>query len=301
MNFLLIDDDEAVRLMLQDIIEDYSLGTVVSSLASAADLTAELLAAHHIDILIIDMLMPDIDGIQAIAKLHGQFRGKIIMLSQIESKDLVGKAYAEGVDYYITKPLNRNEIVGVIRNVSEHLRLAAFARNLQSSLAGLSPTSPAAVPPSVTAPAAAPRKDGLTAAKSVMRELGLLSALGTSDILDIVSYLQATCPAGSAMPSLKSIFLAIASQRNAADPRREAKAMEQRLRRTVFQGLVNLATMGAVDYTNPLFEEYAPLYFDYADVRHAMTQIENNQKPTISDVHINLKKFISALYDATQK
>ena len=32
-----------------------------------------------------------------------------------------------------------------------------------------------------------------------------------------------------------------------------------------------------------------------------MTQIENNQKPTISDVHINLKKFINALYDATQK
>ena len=51
------------------------------------------------------------------------------MLSQVESKDLVGKAYEDGVDYYITKPLNRNEIVSVLRNVSEHLRLESFAQN----------------------------------------------------------------------------------------------------------------------------------------------------------------------------
>ena len=45
MNIMLIDDDEAIRDMLQDIIEDYELGTVVASLPSAAKLTtAELVA-----------------------------------------------------------------------------------------------------------------------------------------------------------------------------------------------------------------------------------------------------------------
>ena len=49
MNIMLIDDDEAIRDMLQDIIEDYELGTVVASLPSAANITtAELLSLIHI-------------------------------------------------------------------------------------------------------------------------------------------------------------------------------------------------------------------------------------------------------------
>jgi two-component system response regulator YcbB len=52
---MLIDDDEAIRMMLQDIIEDYELGTVSQSLPSAVDLSAAQLSA--IDILIIDLLI----------------------------------------------------------------------------------------------------------------------------------------------------------------------------------------------------------------------------------------------------
>ena len=98
MNIMLIDDDDAVRMMLQDIIEDYELGTIVQSLDSAVSLDNSLLSQNQIDILIIDMLMPGIDGITAISKIRTGFNGKIIMLSQVESKELVGKAYADGVD-----------------------------------------------------------------------------------------------------------------------------------------------------------------------------------------------------------
>ena len=69
MKIMLIDDDEAIRMMLQDIIEDYNLGEVAVSLDSAATLNNGLLALHHIDILIIDMLMPGIDGIEAVTKI----------------------------------------------------------------------------------------------------------------------------------------------------------------------------------------------------------------------------------------
>ena len=70
MNIMLIDDDEAIRDMLQDIIEDYELGTVVASLPSAATLTTTELVARHIDLLIIDMLMPDCDGIDSVRRFH---------------------------------------------------------------------------------------------------------------------------------------------------------------------------------------------------------------------------------------
>ena len=287
MNILLIDDDEAIRMMLQDIIEDYNLGEVVASLPSAAELTNSLLALHHVDILIIDMLMPGIDGIAAVSQIKKDFAGKIIMLSQVESKDLVGKAYEQGVNYYITKPLNRNEIVSVIKNVSEHLRLESFAQNLQSSLASLTPQTMAA-----PAPAPSPAQKGT----ALLQELGIANAPGAQDLLDIISYL--TRHPGM-NPSLKQLFTNVASERPAtSDAPREAKAMEQRLRRTIYQAHVHLATLGAVDYTNPRFEEYAPIYFDYSDIRNTMRLIENDEKPSLSQVHINTKKFIFALYDA---
>lgn len=289
MNIMLIDDDEAIRLMLQDIIEDYNLGEVTQSLSSAATLDNSLLTLHHIDILIIDMLMPGIDGIAAVQKIKKGFAGKIIMLSQVESKELVGKAYAQGIDCYITKPLNRNEIIGVLKNVSEHLRLEVFAASLQKSLASLTPQAVPAPPP------AAP---GAKAA-AILQELGISNSPGAQDLLDILKWLGAHAGRSS---SLKLLFTAVAAMRpGTEDAAREAKAMEQRLRRTIYHAHIHLATLGAVDYTNPRFEEYAPFYFDYSEIRNTMRLIENNEKPSLSQVHINTKKFIFALYDAASR
>jgi len=289
MNIMLIDDDDAVRMMLQDIIEDYNLGDVTDSLNSATKLTNELLAEHQTDILIIDMLMPVIDGIQAVNRIKEHFTGKIIMLSQVESKDLVGKAYENGIDYYITKPLNRNEIVSVLKNVSEHLRLESFAHNLQNSLLSLTPHP---------VPAPMTKKNIRTRTENQLKELGILTAPGAQDLLSIMAYIETN---RGQIPALKGLFTAVAQQNGADDPVREAKAMEQRLRRTIFQGHVNVASMGVLDYTNPKFEDYAPLYFDYNDIRSTMRLLENEEKPTSSQVHINMKKFIHALYDTAQR
>ena len=290
MNIMLIDDDEAIRMMLQDIIEDYNLGEVAVSLDSAATLDNGLLALHHIDILIIDMLMPGIDGIEAVTKIKNGFAGKVIILSQVESKDLVGKAYGEGVDYYITKPLNRNEIVSVLKNVSEHLRLEAFAQNLQHSLANLTPQANATRETTPKPAAKGP---------AILQELGIATAPGAQDLLDILSWLNQH---RGQVPSLKMLFTSVAGMRpDTTDAAREAKAMEQRLRRTIYQAHIHIATLGAVDYTDPRFEQYAPLYFDYADIRNTMRQIEDDQKPSLSQVHINMKKFIFALRDAVTR
>ena len=289
MNIMLIDDDAAVRMMLQDIIEDYNLGDVTDSLGEATELTNELLAERQTDILIIDMLMPGIDGIQAVNRIKENFSGKIIMLSQVESKDLVGKAYEHGIDYYIMKPLNRNEIVSVLKNVSEHLRLESFAQNLQNSLLSLTPQA---------TPSPNPQKTIRSRTESQLKELGILTAPGAQDLLNIMAYIERS---GGQIPALKGLFTAVAEQNGADDPAREAKAIEQRLRRTIFQGHINVASMGVLDYTNPKFEDYAPLYFDYNDIRNTMRLLENEEKPTTSQVHINMKKFIHAIYDTAHR
>jgi len=134
MRFMLVDDDEAIRSMLSEIIEDYDLGKVACEAENGLAVDSQLLTLKEIDILIIDMLMPLRDGIQTVKNIKDSFHGKIIMLSQVEDKELVGNAYSLGVDYYITKPINRNEVVSVIRSVSEHLRLKALIHNIESNL-----------------------------------------------------------------------------------------------------------------------------------------------------------------------
>ena len=141
---------------------------------------------------------------------------------------------------------------------------------------------------------AAPKLTSQQRCDTVLKELGILSSPAAPDLSDIISYIAQN---NGQLPALKNLFSAVAQKRQAPEPEKEAKAMEQRLRRAIFQAHVNIATMGSLDYTNPRFEELAPLYFDYNDIRNTMRLLENDEKPAISQVHINTKKFIHALYD----
>lgn len=306
MRFMLVDDDEAIRSMLSEIIEDYDLGKVACEAENGLAVDSQLLALKEIDILIIDMLMPLRDGIQTVKNIKDSFPGKIIMLSQVEDKELVGNAYSLGVDYYITKPINRNEVVSVIRSVSEHLRLKALIHNIESNLhTALRPAQeapPAAVPNSQVKPTTTVIRHG----EIILGDLGISGEKGSQDLLDILQFLQNyTAEAPNDFPSLKIIFTRLAAAKfntdNAEEIQKEYKALEQRLRRTIFQSMVNLASVGIVDYANPKFEEYAPKYFDFAEVRKIMRTLEEDQRPHMSQVHINSKKFIKVFFMETKK
>lgn len=290
MRFMLVDDDDAIRFMLQDIIEDYDLGEVALSLPDTELVDPALLDRNRIDILIIDMLMPGRDGIQTIKAIHDDFQGKIIMLSQVEKKELIGNAYEAGVHYYITKPINRNEVLSVIRTVSEHIRLKNFVHNIESNLqSALRPEEFRQPPP--PRPISCRKKGEL-----ILTDLGISSESGSPDLLMILDCLSQQTSGTATFPALKSIFTALAERKHSPDIQKEIKAIEQRLRRTIFQALVNLAALGIEDYGNSKFEDYAPRYFDFAEVRAMMRTLKNEEKPMISQAHINSKKFIRTFF-----
>lgn len=295
MRFMIIDDDDAIRSMLQDFIEDYDLGEVADSLDNALTLDNNLLRLHKIDILIIDMLMPERDGVQAVKDIKAGFAGKIIMLSQVEDKELIGNAYQLGVDYYITKPLNRTEVVSVLRSVSEHVRLKKLVHSIESNLQ-------TALRPVEARPAEQPLSTA-ERGEAILNTLGISGETGSRDLMDILSYLDGLTTTPGEIPAitLRELFNALAEKRQCQNPQKEAKAIEQRLRRAIFQAIVNLASIGIVDYANPKFEEYAPRYFDFAEVRNVMSLLESDAKPQISQVHINTKKFIRALFSDAKK
>lgn len=304
MRFFIVDDDEAIRYMLAEIIEDYDLGEVIGEADNGSLIDSNLLTLKKVDILIIDLLMPIRDGIQTVRDLGSDFDGKIIMLSQVENKELIGEAYSLGVEYYIIKPINRLEVIGVIQKVMERMQLQKSIYDIQKTLNILDFNK---------------QKDKkenshknnsiTTSGEFLLTELGMIGESGSKDLLAMLEYLfenEKEKPFDHEFPPLKDIFINIAKKKlgsyaKSEDIKKEVKASEQRVRRTIFQGLIHLASLGLTDYSNAKFEEYTTNFFDFTEIRKKMIELKNNVDPSISNVRINTKKFVKVLYLESKK
>jgi two-component system response regulator YcbB len=304
MRFFIIDDDPAIRSMLEQIIEDEDLGSVVGEAPDGAHVDITLLELKQVDIVLIDLLMPVRDGIETVRKLSGSFEGKIIMISQVESKEMIVKAYACGIEYYITKPINRLEVIAVIRKVSELLRMHQSLRNIQKSLSavGFSGALTEKEPSSN-------EKNIITCGNYMLSDLGLIGEAGCKDLLEMLDYLyryEADHPLEQGFPQLHEIYHQIALKKlgpssSTIDLKKEIKAAEQRVRRTVNQALTHLASLGLIDYSNPKFEQYSTKFFDLSDIRKKMKALENDESSALSLIRQNTKKFIQVLYLESRK
>ena len=70
------------------------------------------------------------------------------------------------------------------------------------------------------------------------------------------------------------------------------KSMEQRIRRTVNTGLVNLAHLGIEDYSNEIFTEYSNTLYNFEQVRKEMDYIRGKSK---KHGNVKIKSFLNAL------
>jgi two-component system response regulator YcbB len=304
MNFFIVDDDEAIRSMLAEIIEDYDLGEVVGEADSGFTIDSQLLNSKKVDVLIIDLLMPIRDGLETVHDLGNDFLGKTIMLSQVEDKEMIGKAYSFGVEYYITKPINRVEVIGVIQRVIEHMQLQKSIYSIQKTISILQfgKSNDEENHNFVD-------KNIVISGQFFLRELGIIGESGSKDLLNMLEYLfkyEKEKSFEQEFPSLKNIFINVATKKlgslcESMDLKKEVKASEQRVRRSIFQALNHLASLGLTDYSNPKFEDYAANFFDFTEVRKKMLELQNGIESSISTTHINTKKFVKVLYIESKK
>jgi len=289
LSFCIVDDDGSARRMLQYIIEDSGLGEVVGVAEGGQD-GVTLILSESPDIVLMDLLMPDQDGIETINSLQAQgCKSKFVMISQIENSDMVGRAYRSGIEFFIRKPINRIEVEAVLRKVNERYAINRYLDEIKSSLVKLEGLQFGAAP--------------LPAAKRTVREIlqpilmnmGMIGESGSRDLIVLMELLSSRGDTGS-LPPLKELYEMAAAtyKENADEIAKETKAIEQRLRRALSAGLLNLASIGLTDYGNPKFEHYAPLYFDFEEVRLKMKEI--GQGKETGKVKVNIKKFLQVLY-----
>ncbi|WP_405801714.1 response regulator [Streptomyces sp. NBC_01506] len=75
----------------------------------------ELAAARHPDVVVLDLGLPDMDGVEVIRGLRGWTRVPILVLSARQTSDEKVEALDAGADDYVTKPFGMDELLARLR------------------------------------------------------------------------------------------------------------------------------------------------------------------------------------------
>jgi two-component system KDP operon response regulator KdpE len=114
---LVVDDEPQIRRFLRT-----SLAAQDYEVLEAEDGRTALESARRNkpDLMILDLGLPDIDGIDVIAQLRGQSALPIIVLSSRDDEHIKVKALDLGADDYITKPFGMEELTARVRAALRH-------------------------------------------------------------------------------------------------------------------------------------------------------------------------------------
>lgn len=143
INVVLADDHLLVLEGLKALLSAEPSLSIEAALQSGNEVL-EYLKAHSIpDILILDINMPELDGIELTARLKVDYPSlKILILSMYNRKEFVAKLISLGADGYIMKNSDKSVILSAIQTLSQgnryfspHLDLGNAIHPAQNSLA----------------------------------------------------------------------------------------------------------------------------------------------------------------------
>lgn len=281
--FLIIDDDVNIRKMLGNLIKKNNLGKVICELNSGEHAAQEIIF-YNPDIVLIDLLLPIVDGIEIIkvAKEQG-YKGKFIMISQVEEESLVSKAYENGIVFFITKPINSIETINVIKGMCHNIELEDSLALIKSAILNLNNDK------SITKELFLEERIA-----NIFADIGIAGALGSNDLIKVINkIIDIKKKNPYATYRLQEIYDDIAQEEEGdISLNSNKKALEQRIRRTIQKALKTLAEIGCDDYSSSVFMEYSTLLFDFKQVRQEMRHINNDSE---EPGKINTKKFIESI------
>lgn len=112
LRILIADDEPIIRLDLRELLT--SLGYDVVGEAADGRTAVELARKLKPDLIILDIKMPEIDGIYAAEILYRERLAPVVLLTAYSERELVDRARRAGVAGYLVKPFRESEIMPVI-------------------------------------------------------------------------------------------------------------------------------------------------------------------------------------------
>lgn len=116
---LIVDDEPSIIVPVQFLMEQNGYDVMV---AFSGEEAMEIIAEKKVDLILLDIMLPVIDGFEVCQRVRENLRWneiKIILLTALGSDANVEKGLALGADAYITKPFSNIEIVDKVKKLLE--------------------------------------------------------------------------------------------------------------------------------------------------------------------------------------
>src|SRR5262245_44593898 len=114
---LVIDDEAQIRRLLRICLE--TNGYRVSEAATGADGIREA-AQHPPEVVILDLGLPDMDGVAVLKRLREWSKVPVVVLSVRDSEEDKIAALDNGADDYVNKPFRTGELLARLRVAQRH-------------------------------------------------------------------------------------------------------------------------------------------------------------------------------------
>jgi two-component system, response regulator PdtaR len=114
---LIAEDETLIRLDLRRLLE--AAGLEVCAEARNGREAVSLAAAHRPDLVLMDVKMPELDGVEAARQILAERAVPIVMLTAYGYGELISRALDVGVVGYVVKPFTERELIGAVRGAIE--------------------------------------------------------------------------------------------------------------------------------------------------------------------------------------
>lgn len=116
---LLVDDSSTNNILLQAVLEQNGFATEIAFSGKDA---LKILSKKHIDVILLDLMMPEMSGYDVLVELKRNpdtAKIPVMIVSADNEKDDEDKALKLGADLYLEKPLKLNEVIEKVKEFTK--------------------------------------------------------------------------------------------------------------------------------------------------------------------------------------
>ena len=123
---VIAEDEAIIRLDLRETLEAEGYDVVAD--CARGDIAIELVREHRPDVVILDIKMPGLDGIETCRQISRERDAAVVILTAFSQRDLIERARDAGALAYLVKPFSRRELVPAVEIArARHRELRALS------------------------------------------------------------------------------------------------------------------------------------------------------------------------------